>query len=127
MYGGVPPEADSDTLVAVPTVPVWLPGLASASAVPPEQVGSPACAGTLTASHAALVVLNAVQLPGVRFFAACSVQTRYRRYDEPEVFISIALYMIWIALLTPRPVTLELLQVGLVGCPLVGWLPSARR
>ena len=30
VYGGVPPLADSVRLTAVPTVPVWLPGLASA-------------------------------------------------------------------------------------------------
>ena len=127
VYGGVPPEADSETLVAVPTVPVWLPGLASASAVPPEQVGSPACAGTLTASHAALTVLNWVQLPGNRFLAACRVQVRYRRYELPEVFISIALYMMRMAFWIPSPVTVELLQVGLVGWPLVGLVPSATR
>src|SRR5207248_2358134 len=127
VYGGVPPDADRDRLVAVPTVPVWLPGFASASAVPPLHVGSPACAGTLTASHAALTVLKSAQLPGVRFLAACSVQTRYRRYELPVVFISIALYMIWIAVLMPRPVTVELLQVGLVGWPSVGLVPSATR
>ncbi len=44
--------------------------------VPPVQVASPDWAGTLTAFHAALTVLNAVQLPGVRFLAACSVQMR---------------------------------------------------
>ena len=36
-------------------------------------------AGTLTASHAALTVLKSVQLFGVRFFAAVSVQVRYFR------------------------------------------------
>src|SRR4051794_24626572 len=93
-YGEVPPEADSDRLVAVPTVPVWLPGLASASGPGPlEHVGSADWAGTLTASHAALTVLNWVQLPGNRFLAACSVQVRYFRYELDEVFISIALYM----------------------------------
>ena len=35
VYGGVPPLADSVRLVAVPTVPVWLPGLVTLSAVPP--------------------------------------------------------------------------------------------
>ena len=52
---------------------------------------------------------------------------RYFRYDELEVFISIALYMICSAFWTPTPVTDELLQVGLAGCPLVGLLPSASR
>jgi hypothetical protein len=46
--------------------------------MPPEtvQVGSPDWAGTETAFHAALMVLNSVQLPGNRFFAAVSVQVR---------------------------------------------------
>src|SRR2546430_12611330 len=127
VYGGVPPEAERVRLVAVPTVPVWLPGLTSASVVPPAQVGSPAWAGTLTASHAALTVLNWVQLPGNRFLAACRVQVRYRRYELAVVFISIALYRILMAFCTPMPTTVELLQGGLVGCPLVGLVPSARR
>ena len=91
------------------------------------QVGSPAWAGTLTASQAALTVLNSRQLPGNRFLAACKVQVRYLWYELAEVFISIALYRIRIALCTPRPTTLELLQVGLVGCPFVGLVPSASR
>src|SRR5262249_52979390 len=65
VYGGVPPDAVSERLVAVPTVPVRLPGLVRVSAPPAVQVGSPAWAGTLTASQAALVVLNREQLPGV--------------------------------------------------------------
>ena len=52
---------------------------------------------------------------------------RYFRYDEDDVFISIALYMILMAFWMPRPVTLLLLQVGLDGCPLVGLVPSASR
>src|SRR4051812_10184162 len=79
--------------------------------VPPVQVGSADWAGTLTAFHAALTVLNAVQSFGKRFFAAVSVQVRYFRYDELEVFISIALYMILIAVWMPTPVTVVLLQV----------------
>src|SRR4051812_6817838 len=49
--------------------------------VPPVQVGSADWAGTLTAVQAALTVLKVVQLPGVRFLAAVSVQVRYFRYD----------------------------------------------
>src|SRR5947207_8295571 len=81
------------------------------------QVGSPAWAGTLTASQAALTVLNSVQLLGNRFLAACNVQVRYFRYEAPVVLSSIALYMILIAFCTPRPTTVEPLHVGLVGCP----------
>jgi hypothetical protein len=66
-----------------------------------------------------------VQLPGNRFLAACNVQVRYLKYELPVVFISIALYIILIAFCTPRPTTVEPLQVGLVGCPLVGFEPSA--
>jgi hypothetical protein len=59
VYGVVPPEADRVRLAAVPTVEDWLPGLASASATGPlVQVGSAVCAATLTASQAALTVLN---------------------------------------------------------------------
>src|SRR5262245_8959025 len=94
---------------------------------PPPQVGSPACAGTLTASQAALTVSNCEQRPGNRLMAACSVQVRYLRYEAPVVFISIALYMILIAVCGPRPTTVVPLQVGLVGCPLVGFEPSASR
>ena len=43
------------------------------------------------------------------------------------VFISIALYMICSAFWMPMPVTDVLLQVGLVGWPLVGLVPSASR
>src|SRR3712207_2839186 len=85
--------------------------------VPVEQVGSADWAGTLTASQAALTVLNSVQLPGYRFFAAVSVQVRYFRYDELLVFISIALYMMVIAFWMPRPVIVVLLHVVLVGWP----------
>ena len=106
---------------------VWLPGFTRASVLPPVQVGSPLWAGTLTASHAALTVLNCVQLPGNRFLAACNVQVRYFRYEAPVVLSSIALYMILIAFCTPRPTTVEPLHVGLVGCPLVGFVPSASR
>ena len=128
VYGVVPPDADSVRLAAVPTVAVWLPGFASASGAPPPlHVGSPGWAGTLTASQAALTVLNSPQLPGVRFLAACSVHTRYMRYELPEVFMSIALYRMVMALRMPTPVTVELLQVGLVGWPSVGLLPSASR
>ena len=69
-----------------------------------------------------MTVLNCVQSPGVRFLAACSVQVRYRRYEAPVVFMSIALYMILIAFWMPRPTTVEPLQVGLVG-PLAGLEP----
>jgi hypothetical protein len=79
VYGVVPPDADSVRLVAVPTVEFFVPGLARASAVGPVQVGSPVWTGTLTAFHAALTTLNALQSLGNRFLAACRVQTRYRR------------------------------------------------
>ena len=103
------------------TVPVLLPGLLTVTPPLELQVGSPDCAGTLTASHAALTVLNSVQLPGYRFLAAVSVQVRYFRYELLLVFISIALYMILMAFWMPRPVTVELLQVGLDGEPLLPW------
>src|SRR4029077_3844315 len=115
------------------TAPLSKPGLSSRFVPPPPppppppQVGSAAWAGTLTASQAALTVLNCVQLPGNRLMAACSVQVRYRRYEAPVVFNSIALYMILIAFCGPRPTTVVPLQVGLVGCPLVGLEPSASR
>src|SRR4051812_13070465 len=87
--------------------------------VPVVQVGSADWAGTDTASHAALTVLNCVQLPGNRFLAAVSVQVRYLRYDDDEVFISIALYMILIAVWMPSGLlTVEPLQVLLAGWPL---------
>src|SRR5262245_43304893 len=123
VYGGVPPLAVRVRLAATPTVPVWLPGLVRVKAPPTVQVGSPAWAGTLTASHAALTVLNWVQLLGKRFFAACSVQVRYFRYELVVVLSSIALYMICMAVWVPSPVMVVLLQVGLVGCPLVGLVP----
>src|SRR5205823_15024950 len=107
------PETCSCRLAAVPTVPVWLPGLVTVTPPVALQVGSPVCAGTLTAYQAALTVLNSVQLFGNRFFAAVSVQVRYFRYEALLVFISIALYMICSAFWMPSPVTLELLQVGL--------------
>ena len=76
----------------MPTVPVLLPGLVTVTVLPDWlQVGSADWAGTLTASHAAFTLLNLVQSPGKRFFAAVSVQVRYFRYDELDVFISIAL------------------------------------
>src|SRR4051812_23747288 len=128
VYGAVPPEAESaNDEIAVPTVPVLLPGLVTVRPPVAVQVGSAACAGTETAFHAALTVLNSVQLPGKRFFAAVSVQVRYFRYDEEVVLSSIALYMICAAFWMPRPVMLVLLQVGLVGCPLDGLVPSASR
>ena len=89
----------------MPTVPDWLPGLVTVTPPDVVQVGSPDWAGTLTASQAALTVLNSVQLPGDRFLAAVSVQVRYFRYDEAEVFISIALYKILLAFWMPMPVT----------------------
>ena len=52
---------------------------------------------------------------------------RYFRYDDDEVFISIALYMIFCAVWMPTPVMVVPLQVVLVGWPLVGLVPSARR
>jgi hypothetical protein len=115
--------------LAVPTVPVWLPGLATVTVLvppPPVHVGSPLWAGTETAFHAALVALNSPQV-GSRFLAAVSVQVRYFRYDELLVFISIALYMICSAFWMPTPVRVVLLHVGLVGWPLVGLVPSASR
>src|SRR3954453_14134530 len=83
--------------------------------VVPEQVGSPGWGGTLTASQAALTVLNSVQLPGYRFLAAVSVQVRYFRYDELEVFSSMALYMMVMAFWMPRPVTEPPLHAVLAG------------
>ncbi len=68
-----------------------MPGLVTVTVPVAEQVGSADWAGTLTASQAALTLLNSVQLPGKRFFAAVSVQVRYFRYELPEVLISIAL------------------------------------
>ena len=128
VYGAVPPDADSvNEVIAVPTVPDLLPGLVTVT--PPvrgQQVGSPVWAGTLTAFHAALTLLYRPQ-DASRFFAAVSVQVRYFRYDDDEVFISIALYMIRWAVWMPTPVTVEPLQVGLVGWPLVGLVPSASR
>src|SRR5689334_11375344 len=95
------------------------PPVVGGGVVPPVQVGSPDCAGTETASHAALTVLNWVQLPGNRFLAAVSVQVRYFRYDDDEVFISIALYMTLIAFWMPSGFdTVEPLRVGLAGWPL---------
>src|SRR5262245_58727711 len=117
------------SVLAVPTVPVWLPGLFTVTVLvppPPVQVGSAAWAGTDTAFHAAFVVLYRAQV-GSRFFAAVSVHVRYFRYDDVVVFISIALYMICSAFWMPTPVTDVPLQVGLVGWPLVGLVPSASR
>src|SRR3954447_16007108 len=82
------PASGMDT--SVPLVAVQPLG---GGGVLPPQVGSSDCAGTLTAFHAALTVLNSVQPLGKRLFAACSVHTRYRRYDDAVVFRSIALYM----------------------------------
>ncbi len=116
------------------TVPDSKPGLASFWPEQPPtagcrsvQVGSPDWAGTLTAFQAALTVLNSVQLAGYRFLAAVSVQVRYFRYDDDEVFISIALYMIFVAFWMPEAGHVVPLQVGLVGWPLVGLVPSASR
>ena len=126
-YGAVPPLALSvNEPIAVPTVPDLLPGLVTVTVPAAEQVGSAAWAGTETASHAALTVLKSAQLPGVRFLAAVSVQVRYFRYDDEVVFSSIALYMICCAFWIPRPVTVEPLQVGLVGS-VGGLVPSASR
>src|SRR6185369_13232289 len=90
-YGEVPPLADSGRLTEPPVVVDWLPGFETVTVPVAEHVGSPDCAGTEIASHAALTVLNSVQLPGKRFFAAVSVQVRYFRYEALEVFSSIAL------------------------------------
>ncbi len=51
--------------VAVPTVPVRLPGLVTVTVLPAVvQVGSAVCAGTETAFHAALTALNSAHEPG---------------------------------------------------------------
>ena len=64
-------------VIAVPTVPVLLPGLATVTVPPPiVQVGSADCAGTETASQAAFTVLKLVQEVGNRFLAAFSVAVR---------------------------------------------------
>src|ERR1041384_6729996 len=138
-------ESDSELIVPLPVtgrtdvMPVaLLSGIALGTSVEANapliqpgtvtlQVGSPGWTGTLTASQAAFTVSNSVQLSGNRFLAACNVQVLYVKYELAVVFISIALYMIWIAVCTPRPTTVEPLQVGLVGCPLVGLEPSATR
>ena len=80
VYGLVPPDAVRvNGVIAVPRVPVLSPGSPTVrSPGLAVHVGSPDCAGTSTASHAALIVLNSVQ-PEKRFFAAVSVQVRYRR------------------------------------------------
>src|SRR6185369_9211466 len=91
VYGAVPPEADSGRFTEAPVTVDWLPGLDTVTVPVAEQVGSADWAGTLIASHAALTVLNSVQLPGNRFFAAVSVQVRYFRYELLEVLSSIAL------------------------------------
>src|SRR3982751_1471653 len=67
------------------------PAVVGGGVVPPVHVGSPDWAGTLTAAQAFLTALNSVQELGYRFLAAVSVQVRYFRYDDDEVFISIAL------------------------------------
>jgi hypothetical protein len=54
----------------------------------PVQVGSPLTAGTLTASHAAFVALNSVQLPGKSAIAASSVALRAARWFHEDVFFS---------------------------------------
>src|SRR6478672_13284447 len=114
--------------VSKPGLPSFWPGLVQVPPPPVVQVGSPACAGTLTASQAALTALNSVQPEApYRLLAAVSVQVRYFRYDDDEVFMSIALYMIFSAFWMPMPVIEEPLQVGLVGCPSVGLVPSAIR
>ena len=95
--------------------------------VPPPQVGSADWAGTLTASQAVLTALNWAQVLSM-LFAAVSVQVRYFRYDELEVFISIALYMIFVAVWMPTPVRAPVpLHRVLAGCPLAGLVPSASR
>ncbi len=130
MYPLKPHWSPGLVTVTVPVggaVVVLVGGVVVVVGVGPEQVGSPLCAGTLTASQAALTVLNAVQSSGNTVLAACRVQVRYFRYEELEVFTSIALYMILAAFWMPRPVTLVLLQVGLVGWPLLGLVPSASR
>ncbi len=87
----LPPLAVICSDIAVPTLPVWLPGLVTVTAPATVQVGSAAWAGTLTASQAALTVLKVAQLPGKRFLAAFSVAVRYFRYVMPVVLDSIAL------------------------------------
>src|SRR5690349_8945118 len=88
-----------------------------------EQVGSAVWAGTLTASQAALVLLKSPQVVS-RALAAVSVQVRYFRYDELDVFISIALYMIFVAVWMPTPVSApEPEHRVLAGWPLVGLVP----
>ena len=112
--------------MAEPTVPDLLPGLVTVTVPVEPQVGSAVWAGTETAFHAALTLLYRPQVAS-RFFAEVSVQVRYFRYDDDEVFISIALYMIFWAFWMPTPVSVVPLQVVLVGWPLVGLVPSASR
>jgi hypothetical protein len=63
----------------------------SFAGVPPVQVASPVCAGTLTAFHAALTVSNSVQLGVYRFFAAFRVAVRMFACRHVEVFDCMAL------------------------------------
>src|SRR3954452_2197363 len=72
----------SGMLTSVPLVPVQLPppggvvgGVVGGGVLPPEQLGSLDWAGTLTASHAAFVVLYRPQVES-RALAAVSVQIR---------------------------------------------------
>src|SRR5690242_13937494 len=58
----------------LPGPPVGLAVGVGVGSPPPEQVGSPDWAGTLTASQAALTELNTAQLSGNTFLAACNVQ-----------------------------------------------------
>ncbi len=54
------------------------------------HVGSPDCAGTLTAFHAALTALYCLHV-GSRFLAAVNVAMRYLKCVIPDVLSSMAL------------------------------------
>ena len=54
----------------------------------PLQAGSPLTAGTLTASQAALVAANSVQLPGNSATAASRVALRAALWFHDDVFFS---------------------------------------
>ena len=80
VYGAVPPVADSvNDEIAVPTVPRLGARVGDGHATGRRAGRVGGLGRDETASHAALTVLNSVQLPGNRFLAAVSVQVRYFR------------------------------------------------